>query len=129
MYFLSISPNIYSTTSPQDMHETNTASKRNIKHHISLETYENWCPYYSHLYSTCERIAKLNKEALGNIKNTSKTDRRGCPSVLKLGQQILRRRQTNLQQRGEKMNYDMLTLIFNMKFILSLRGVSWAPTV
>ena len=46
-----------------------------------------------------------------------------------LDQQILRRRQTNLQQRGEKLNYDMLTLIFNMKFILILRGVSWAPTV
>ena len=30
--------------------------------------------------------AKLNKEALGKIKNTSKNDRRGCPSLLKFGQ-------------------------------------------
>ena len=74
-------------------------------------------------------MRKLNKEALGRTKNISKNDRRGCPSLLKFGQQILRRRQTNLEQRGEKLNYDMLTLIFNMKFILILRGVSWAPTV
>ena len=64
----------------------NTASKRNIKHHISLKTYENWCPYDNHLYSTCERITKLNKEALGKIKNTSKNDWRGCPSPLKFDQ-------------------------------------------
>ena len=30
--------------------------------------------------------AKLNKEALGKIKNTSKNDRRGCPSLLKFDQ-------------------------------------------
>ena len=30
--------------------------------------------------------AKLNKEALGKVKNTSKNDRRGCPSLLKFGQ-------------------------------------------
>ena len=30
--------------------------------------------------------AKLNKETLGKIKNTSKNDRRGCPSYLKFGQ-------------------------------------------
>ena len=64
----------------------NTASKRNIKHHISLKTYENWCPYDNHLYSTCERITKLNKEAPGKIKNTSKNDWRGCPSPLKFDQ-------------------------------------------
>ena len=29
---------------------------------------------------------KLNKEALGKIKNTSKNDRRGCPFLLKFGQ-------------------------------------------
>ena len=61
--------------------------------------------------------------------NTSKNDLRGCPSLLKFGQQILRRRQTNLQQTGEKLNYDMLTLIFNMKVIIILRGVSWALMV
>ena len=71
----------------------------------------------------------MNKEALGKIKNISKNDRRVCPSLLKFGQQILGRIQTNLQQREEKWNYDMLTLIFNMKFILVLRDVSWAPTV
>ena len=65
---------------------TNTASKRNIKYHISLKTYENWCPYDNHSYSTCERIAKLNKEVLGKIKTTSKNDRRGCPSLLKCDQ-------------------------------------------
>ena len=30
--------------------------------------------------------AKLNKEALGKIKSTSKNDRRGCLPLLKLGQ-------------------------------------------
>ena len=30
--------------------------------------------------------AKLNKMALGKIKNTSKNDRRGCPFLLKFGQ-------------------------------------------
>ena len=30
--------------------------------------------------------AKLNKAALGKIKNTSKNDQRGCPSLLKFGQ-------------------------------------------
>ena len=30
--------------------------------------------------------AKLNKEALGKVKNTSKNDRKGCPSLLKFGQ-------------------------------------------
>ena len=29
--------------------------------------------------------AKLNKETLGKIKNTSKNDRRGCPPLLKFG--------------------------------------------
>ena len=29
---------------------------------------------------------KLNEEALGKIKKTSKNDRRGCPSLLKFGQ-------------------------------------------
>ena len=72
----------------------------------------------------CERIVKLNKEALGKIKNTSKNDGRGCPSLLKFDQQMLRRMQTNLQQRGEKLNDDMLTLIFNMMFIVILRGAS-----
>ena len=65
---------------------TNTASKSNIKHHILLKPYENWCPYDNYSYSTCERIAKLNKETLGKIKNPSKNDRRGCPSLLKFGQ-------------------------------------------
>ena len=37
--------------------------------------------------------------------------------------------ETNLQQIGEKLNYDMLTLISNMKFTLILRGASWGPTV
>ena len=73
--------------------------------------------------------AKLNKEALGKVKNTNKNDRRGCPSLLKFSQYILRQRQTNLQQRGVKLNYDMLTLIFDMKFILIFRRVSRAPTV
>ena len=108
---------------------TNTTSKRSIEHYISLKTYENLCLSDNHSYSTCERIAKLNKEAPGKIKNTSKNDQRGCPSLLKFGQLILRRRQTNLEQRGEKLNYDMLTLKFNMKFILLLRGISWAPTI
>ena len=30
--------------------------------------------------------AKLNEEALGKIKSTSKNDRRGCPSFLKFGE-------------------------------------------
>ena len=64
---------------------TNTVSMRNIKHHISLKTYENWCLYDNHSHSNCERIAKLNKEAIGKTKNTSKSDRRGCPSLLKFG--------------------------------------------
>ena len=34
----------------------------------------------------------------------------------------------HLQQREEKLNYDMLT-IFNMKLILILRVVSFAPSV
>ena len=65
---------------------TNTACQSNIKHHILLKAYENWCPYDNHPYSTCERMAKLNKEILGKIKNPSKNDRRGCPSLLKFGQ-------------------------------------------
>ena len=76
------------TTFSQDMHEMLSSyeydlqqSKRNIQHHISLKTYENWCPYDNHSYSSRERIAKLNKEALGKIKNTSENDRRGCPSL------------------------------------------------
>ena len=76
-----------------------------------------------------ENIAKLNKEILGKIKNTSKNGRRGCPSILKFDQQIPRQRQNNVQQRGEKMNYDMLTLIFNMKFILILIRVSWTLAI
>ena len=32
---------------------TNMAYKSNIKHHISLKTYENRCPYDNHPYSIC----------------------------------------------------------------------------
>ena len=72
----------------------------------------------------CERIAKLNKEALGKISNTSKNYWRGCPSLLKFGQQILKWRQTNLQQTEEKLNYEMLSLTFDMKFIEAESAVS-----
>ena len=51
-----------------------------------IKTYENWCPYDNLLYSACGRIAKLNKETLGKIKNTSKNDRRACQFLLKFGQ-------------------------------------------
>ena len=34
-----------------------------------------------------------------------------------------------IYNKGEKLDYDMLILIFNMKFILILRGVSWTPKV
>ena len=46
-----------------------------------------------------------------------------CERIAKLSKETLG------QQRGEKLNYDMLTLIFNIKFILILKGVFWAPTV
>ena len=46
---------------------TNTASKRNST--ISLKMYEKLCPLDDHSCSTCIRIARLNKEALGKIKD------------------------------------------------------------
>ena len=59
----------------------NAASERNST--ISLKTYEKLCPHDDHLCSTCVRIIKSNKGALGKIKNTSKNDRRALPSFLK----------------------------------------------
>ena len=85
-----------------------------------LKHLKKLCPHDDHSCSTCVRITKLNKRALGKIKNTNKNYQRGCPSLLKSVKQILRRWQSNLQQGGEKLNYYMLTLIFNMKFILIL---------
>ena len=61
---------------------TKTASKRNST--ISLNSYENWCPHDDHSCRTCVRVTKLNKGALGKIKNTSENDRRGHPSISKL---------------------------------------------
>ena len=55
----------------------NTASKRNST--ISLKRYEKLCSHDEHQCSTCVSITKLNKRALGKIKNTSKNDRRGRP--------------------------------------------------
>ena len=81
---------------------TNTTPKRNIKHHISLKTYKKWCLSDNHSYSTCERIAELNKETPGKIKSTSKNDRRGSPSLLKFGQLILRRRQNQSTTKRRK---------------------------
>ena len=63
------------------------------------------------MITICRVRTKSNKEALRKIKNTRKNNRRDCPPLLKFGYYILRRRQTNLQKRGEKLNYDMLTLI------------------
>ena len=37
--------------------------------------------------------------------------------------------ETNLQQKREKLNYDMLTLMSNMRFIFILRSAPLAPTV
>ena len=66
--------------------------------------HENWCLYDNSLYSMCERIAKLNREALGKIKNTNKNDRRSCPSFeirsinneAKVNQSTTKRRKTEL---------------------------------
>ena len=52
----------------------------------------------------CERIAKLNKEALGKLKNINKNDRRSCPSFeirsinneAKVNQSTTKRRKTEL---------------------------------
>ena len=38
------------------------------------------------MITICIVSAKLNKEALGKIKNTSKNDQRGFPPLLKFGQ-------------------------------------------
>ena len=37
--------------------------------------------------------------------------------------------ETNLEQKREKLNYDMLTLISNVRFIFILRSAPLAPTV
>ena len=114
----------------------NTVSQRNST--FSVKTYENWCLHDDNLCRTCVKVTELSKGALGKINNTSKNDRRGRPSLLNLfccsvkpnssdwntflrntiDKKILSRRQSSLQQRGEKLNYDMLTLLFNTKFFI-----------
>ena len=59
----------------------NLASKRNST--SSLKVYEKLCPHDDHSCSTCVRITKLNKRALGKVKNTSKNDRKGLPPLSK----------------------------------------------
>ena len=55
-------------------------------------------------------MAKLNKESLGKIKSTEEAVHLFWNSASKFWGEG----ETNLQERGEKLNYDMLTLISNI---------------
>ena len=48
----------------------NLASKRNST--SSLKVYEKLCPHDDHSCSTCVRITKLNKRALGKVRTPAK---------------------------------------------------------
>ena len=82
----------------------NTTFKRNST--ISLKKYTNWRPQDDHSCRTCVRVAELCKEALGNIKNTSKNYQRGRPSLSKLSKSciLLYMHSKRIERAGQKLS-------------------------